>query len=174
MKSDRPIVGVVAQDPALEGPCGLTVRRWDAVPECVSIPVRSVAVFRWLGDAVARACRVGERLAFVTERDAFGPSVARKLGIAVGIVEGLLVDLNAVEAESRIDVVSAHWRTVLGKPTKDTIEAMPAPRRRAAWKAAAVAWAQREFGLELTHDAAESLAISEWYRRKYHGKRGKK
>jgi hypothetical protein len=128
------------------------------------MPVRSVRLFRELGDAVVEACPPGCRLAFVAERDAFGPSVARKLGICIGIVEGLLVDMQAVAAESRIDVTSSQWRRVFHAEERRRVEALKtSTARRKAWKALAVAWAQQRFGLELGPDAAEALAISEWF-----------
>ncbi len=177
IQDPRPVVGVVAQDPAYTGLCGLVVRRfttgtgvYDAtLVHATSIHVRSPKLFRWLGDAVAACCRPGERLAFVAEGNAYGSlSVARQLGIAIGIVEGTVVDCNAVAAESRVDVDTRVWRTVF------TAKALAAGRkahpgnskvnRRNALKAAAVWWAKQTFGLELGPDAAEALAISEWAR----------
>lgn len=165
---DRPVVGVVSLDPAYAGPAGIVVRSTLEPPRAAlwtrAMPVRSTRLFRELGDALVAICRPGERLAFVAERDAFGPSVARKLGIATGIVEGLLVDLNAVAPESRVDVASHVWRKVLGRGAAERVGAYKtATARRKAWKREAVGWAQRVHGLELGPDAAEALAISEWW-----------
>ncbi len=171
----RPIVGGVSIDPAYSGPCGLAVRRWstgggelDRV-HVIALPVRSLKLFRWLGDAVCSIVRPGERLQFIAEADAFGGhAVARKLGIAVGIVEGTVVDLNAVPPGDRLDVTTKQWRTVLGRRRLDAVERLKsATVRRKALKEAAVDWAREEFGLELVADAAEALAINEWARRRH-------
>lgn len=171
----RPIVGGVSVDPAYSGPCGLAVRRWTTggghldVTHVIALPVRSLKLFRWLGDAVCSIVRPGERLQFIAEADAFGGhAVARKLGIAVGIVEGTLVDLNAVPAGDRLDVTTKVWRTILGRARLARVERLKSAKaRRKALKDAAIDWAREEFGLELTADAAEALAINEWARRRH-------
>ena len=168
---DRPVVGVVAMDPAYSGNTGLVVRAKDLkagevhtgrlFPFC--LPVRSTRLFRELGDAVVAVCPPGSRLDFVVEENAYR-GVARKLGIAIGIVEGLLVDCGAVAPESRIDVTTKQWRRVLGREVAARIERIKTQAgRRAAWKAAAVRWALDKFGLELEADAAEALVISQWW-----------
>ena len=127
---DRPIVGVVALDPAGEtGDCGLVVWGRDAwrdsshVDEAVrraSQPAwwvgnpMSVAAFQWLGTEVAGLCPQATRVLLVAESDAFGPSVARKLGIGIGGLQGLLLDLNAISVRSRVDVASVTWRAAVG------------------------------------------------------------
>lgn len=119
-----------------------------------------VGIYRWLGDTLASVCRPGERVVLVTEADAFGSlTVARQLGIAVGVVEGLLLDLNALDPDTRVDVRTATWRQVLGKlkPHKGA--------GRAAQKAAAVAWVKATHGVEMPHDAAEAVCIAEWWAR---------
>lgn len=134
---DRPIVAVVSMDPAGEtGECGLCVwgrqdwyfvdasvgseqQRPDAAPRA-HLPrlwsgnPLSAAAFMWLGTEVAAACRQAERVLFVAESDAFGPSVARKLGIGIGALQGLLLDLNAIPPKSRVDVASVTWRDACG------------------------------------------------------------
>lgn len=171
----RPIVGGVSVDPAYSGPCGLAVRRWstgggelDRV-HVIALPVRSLKLFRWLGDAVCSITRPGERLQFIAEADAFGGhAVARKLGIAVGIVEGTLVDLNAVPPADRLDVTTTQWRTVLGRARLERVAKLRSVKaRRRALKEAAVDWAREEFGVELAPDGAEALAINEWARRRW-------
>lgn len=170
----RPVVGAASIDPAYSGPCGLVVRRWSTgtglldAGSCIALPVRSPKLFRWLTEAVAKVCRPGERLAFIAEADAFGGhAVARKLGIAIGIVEGTLVDCNAVAPESRVDVYTSQWRSVLGRARLAKVEQLKSrPARRKALKAAAVDWARETFGVELAPDAAEALAINVWAERK--------
>lgn len=174
MTPERKLVGVVAVDPAYSGPCGITVRRFERdvdVAHVVALSVRSPKLFRWLGDVVCANCGAGEQLAFVVESDAFGGhAVARKLGIGIGIIEGTLVDMQAVEAETRIDVATQTWRTVLGRMPKGRgLPKSPAARRKAL-KQAAIDWARETFGFELTADAAESLAISEWFRATHYDK----
>jgi hypothetical protein len=171
----RVVVGSIAVDPAHSGPCGLSVGRWGGkgfeVVHSTALQVRSMRLFRWLGEAITACVRPGERLLFAAEADAFGGhAVARKLGIAVGIVEGTAVDLNAVAPESRIDVFTRQWRRVLGtKRLAACATHKTKAARRRALKAAAVDWALEKFGLELEPDAAEALAINEWLRRKHAG-----
>lgn len=113
---DRPIVGAVCLDPAYaeSSRSGVAVGRWGETPVSTGRDVFTHWFFRWLGDAVVATCRPGERLVLVTESTAFGPSIARKLGMACGCVEGLLIDLNAVEPRTRVDVSERVWRKQLG------------------------------------------------------------
>lgn len=155
--SDRAIVGVVGHDPARTGPCGLAILAHPTLkpgrpPMVRQGPVMSQATFKWLGEAVADLCRPGERVLLVCESDAFGPSVARALGMSVGAVEALLLCINAIEPETRVDVSQATWRrAVLPK----------LPRGRDALKAAAVRECRRRYSMPgLGADEAEALLIA--------------
>jgi hypothetical protein len=147
-------------DAAYTGRTGLAVIALEpelpatARPAVWSGDARSVECFRWLGSEVAKRTKAGERAQLIVESDAFGPSVARKLGIAIGNIEGLLVDLNATPPGTRVDVASATWRrVVLGKSL---------PKGRKALKDAARAHVSMRWGLDLDADAAEALCILEW------------
>ncbi len=155
---DRPIVGVVGMDAAGEtGVCGLCVvsldgkyREWYAGP-----PV-DARTFRWLGERVAKLCAPGERVVMVAEMDAFGPSIGRKLGIGIGAIQGLLLDLNAIAPLTRVDIASVTWRGSAG---------IKRGMGRAEAKRAAIAAAVPIIGFETYADAAEAIHIAEWGRR---------
>lgn len=155
---DRPIVGVVGMDAAGEtGTCGLCVVRLDGVGrEWMAGPPVDARTFRWLGERVARLCAPGTRVVMVAEKDAFGPSVGRKLGIGIGAIQGLLLDLNAIAPLSRVDIASVTWRGPSG---------IPRGLGRAASKAAAIQVALPFTGVPVAADAAEAILIAEWGRR---------
>lgn len=112
---DRPIVGAVVLDPAYVGPAGLAVGRWGTSPASWQGDIFTTSATRWLGDAVCAVCKPGERLVLVAEASAYGGfGIARMLGIAVGVAEGCLIDLNAVEPRTRVDVMAQTWRGGLG------------------------------------------------------------
>lgn len=81
--------------------------------------------------------------------------MARKLGIGVGVVEGLLLDLNALDSDSRVDVATSTWRAA----TSGNGGGREAAKRRC------VAWARKLYGLseDPTVDAAEAMGIATWY-----------
>lgn len=113
---DRPIVGAVALDPAYVAATGFAVGRYDEPSRLRSWSGSwcSPVTYRRLGDAVVEMCRPGERLELVVENTAYGAKVARMFGIVIGAVEATLLDLNAVEPNTRIDVGAGKWRTGLG------------------------------------------------------------
>lgn len=116
----------------------------------------SVESQRWLGDRVSEVCRPGERVVFVAENTAFGGhAVARKLGIGVGVVEGLLLDLNAIDPDSRVDVATNAWRAA----TSGNGGGRDRAKRRC------VAWARAMYGLaeDPAVDAAEAIGIATWW-----------
>lgn len=161
---DRPIVGAVVLDPAYSGPSGLAVGRWDTTPASWQGDILTTGATRWLGDAVTDVCRPGERLVFVAESSAFGGfGVARMLGIAVGAAEGLLIDLNAIEPRTRVDVAAQTWRAALGiRVPRKGVRGQLA--RRQALKLQAVERA-RDIDPHITLrevDRAEALAIWTW------------
>jgi hypothetical protein len=126
--------------------------------------VTDVGVYRWLGDQVSEVCLPGERVVLVSERDSFGSlSVARQLGIAIGVVEGLLLDLNALDPDSRVDVPTSTWRAMLGAHKPSFTADMPKAARRGALKQAAISHVLARFGARLPHNAAEAVCIAEWY-----------
>lgn len=150
---DRPIVGVVGMDAAGEtGTCGLCVvsvegrtRDWYAGP-----PV-DARTFDWLGKRVAKLCPPGTRVIMFAESDAFGNGNGRKLGIGVGAVQGLLLDLNAIAPLSRVDLASRTWRAHAGITVVG----------RAECKAAAVKKAYPYVGATIPADGAEAVLIAE-------------
>lgn len=171
----RPVAAIIAQDPAYSGPSGLAVLvRGPVVPQPAkkrrgvdlpplahaqgvylhahwNAPVLTAAAMRWVGERCAEVCRPGERLVFAAEATVFGGrSVCRKLGIGVGAVEGLLVDLNAIDEESRVDWSVQSWRAACGIPKG-------LGRKRA--KLRAIKEAKRLFGVELYDDEAEAALI---------------
>lgn len=154
---DRPIVGVVALDPAYTGASGLCVmaapKYADRLPTPAWRQATQVddATFRWLWTTTAALCRPGERLQFVAESDAFR-GVARMLGITIGRIEGILLATHAIEPDARVDVSQATWRAEL-----DT-----RPKGRGALKKAAVRTVRRRFGIEMPSDAAEATLIALW------------
>lgn len=159
---DRPVVGVVWCDPSVpgsaKGQTGLAVYGWEAkVPSWYSgVPISQEA-FRWLGRRVARICKRGERVLYAAEKDAFGPSVGRGLGISVGVFEGLLVDLNAIATDTRLDIASVTWRRGAGVDAKG----------RDAVKAQAVKLARAQLGPRatgITDHAAEAVLAATWLR----------
>lgn len=163
---DRPIVGAVCLDPAYaeSSRSGVAVGRfdqgenrladWYKGPISGSFDVFTHRFFRWLGDAVVSVCQPGERLVLVAESTAFGPSIARKLGMACGCVEGLLIDLNAVEPRTRVDVSERVWRRKLGF---DGV-GRTALKRQALERARDIKPGLRDS----EHDEAEALCIWLW------------
>lgn len=176
----RPIAGILGMDPAYSGPAGLAVlvrgpvleatvkprgkaaKDYVPVPEAHqqgvylhahrNAPVLTAGAMRWLGERAAEVCRPGERLLFATESTTFGGrDVCRKLGIGVGAVEGLLVDLNAIDEESRLDWACQSWRSACGIPKG-------LGRKRSKLKA--IKRAQELFGVELYDDAAEAACVA--------------
>jgi hypothetical protein len=149
-------------DPAYTGPCGIAILT-RPTPDVVPIvhahrscQITDVATTRWLGDKVSEVCRPGERIVFVTEDTAFGGhAVARMLGIAVGIVEGLLVDLNALDPDSRVDVATRTWRAAL--------PGVGNGGGRTAAKQRAVRWVESAYGITMPVDAAEAACIATWW-----------
>ncbi len=157
----RPIAAVVGFDPAYTGPCGfgiLTRPDPDKQPVLHShrtCQITEVATTRWLGDQLSEICRPGERVLFVTESTAFGGhAVARMLGIAVGYVESVLTDLNAMDPDSRVDVATRTWRAGIGIGNGGG---------RAAAKRRAIAWVEAAYGLTLPVDSAEAVCIASWW-----------
>lgn len=146
---------IIGHDPAYSGPNGLCVRRGDDVHLWAG-PLWDAT--DWLGPFLAERMAPDERAVYVAESTAFGPSVARKLGIAVGVIEGFLVDVNAIEAHTRVDVATKSWRAAC--PFK-------VPAGRAAAKAACTRAARAALGRDdVGPDAAEAYWLTEWYRRK--------
>lgn len=169
--ADRPLVTLIAMDPAYTGDTGLAVIGLEpsgvrGQPEVWAGPARSAECFRWLGETVARLTPRGTRAHLVTESDGYGPGIARKLGIAVGAVEGLLLDLNAIVPGTREDVSSGTWRRALWGRSG-------VPKGRDAKKAKAQRHALKRWGIpDLGPDASEALCILEWaLRRHHHGDR---
>lgn len=166
---DRPITVIIAMDAAYSGPTGLALARIDgtdrgvggAPPRYTQGPVLAgTDMQRWLGLQVAELIKPGERGLLVVESDAFGPSVARKLGIAIGVVEGLLLDIGAIAPQSRIDVASVTWRSEMGVVAKG---AGRAAAKRAAVMRMTSTLAER-WGIvqPLAVDEAEALFILSW------------
>ena len=165
------VAAVVGLDPAYSGPLGLAVltkpgKELPVVHANGTFAAMELGIQRWLGDVLSAVCRPGERVVLVAEQDAFGGcGVARKLGIGIGIVHGLLLDLNALEPSygerGRIDVQSSTWRSVLPRGARHPKGS--AKERRAALKAAAVAYVLERFGLNLPSDAAEAVCIATWW-----------
>lgn len=169
---NRPIAAVVGLDPAYSGNAGLAILVRPQLPSGAglatlhayrSCKLLDVATQRWLGDTIAEVCRPGECVAFVCESDAFGGhAVARKLGIGIGIVQGLLLDLNATDPDGRVDVATSTWRTVVKLPRGRG--RIVKGEGRALAKARAVAFAEYRFGLTgMPVDAAEAACIAEWW-----------
>lgn len=175
--ADRPLTTIVALDAAYSGMTGLAVGRLDEPSSHVrwwSGLALGTEMSEWLGPVVAELTPPGSRAVLVAEADAFGPSVARKLGITIGAVEGLLLDLNAVVQGTRLDVQSRTWRSgTWGAAEVKRVAGLGKAKARKEWKAKAVARA-----LELlapfrpdpsgnwTHDAAEALVILDWAKQK--------
>ncbi len=153
---ERPIVAIVGLDPsyAKDGAGGLCVLPVDGRPlHHRQSRIIDTATARWLGDAVAGVCRPGERCILVAESTAYGGAgIARKLGMSVGAIELLLLDLNAIEPDTRIDVATNTWRTELKKRLKG----------REAWKKAARDYVRARFGLEMRSDEAEATVMAAW------------
>lgn len=168
---DRPIAGVVWCDASvpgsLKGKTGLAVapiiqgmKAWvpgGHDPLWMSGAPMSQVTFRWLGDAVSRVCGKGERIIFAAESDAFGNGIGRGLGLAIGAMEGLLIDLNAVTPGTRLDVASRTWRAGAGVTAVGRPEA----------KAQAMLLALRLLGTSegLDHNAAEAVLAACWLRK---------
>lgn len=153
---DRPIVGVVGLDPARVGPGGLAVLPHPTLKPGHVLQHRqglivTEATSDWLGEACAALCRPGERVLLVCESDAFGPSIARQLGMAVGAMEMLLLDLHAIEPETRVDVSQATWRRAVFAKL---------PKGRKVLKRAAVAEVERRYGVRMGEDEAEATLIA--------------
>lgn len=108
----------------------------------------------------------GSRAVLVVESDAFGPSVARKLGIAIGAVEGLLIDINAIVPGTRRDVASVTWRKAT-LPAGTRGEGRAAAKRAAVGRATAMLKERYGIAVDLPVDAAEALLILEWARGQY-------
>lgn len=166
---DRPIVGVVGMDVAYSGKSGFCVLPHPVLKPGFALQWReglsiTEATSTWLGEACASLCRPGERLLFVAEADAFGgQAVARKLGMAVGAIEGLLLDLHAIEPDTRIDAYQATWRrATLTVPATPGGKVRPLPRGRATLKRAAIAEAERRYGIRMPEHAAEGTLIATW------------
>lgn len=178
----RPVAALVGLDPAYSGPAGLAVlvrgasmpaterpkqrkarAAWTQTPEAHqegvylhahrNAPVLTAAAMRWVGERCAEVCRPGERIVFASEATAFGSkSVCRKLGIGVGAVEGLLVDLNAIDEESRVDFAAKTWRSLAG---------IAAGGGRLKLKERAIRRAEELFGVVgLYDDEAEAACIA--------------
>lgn len=160
----RPVAAIVGLDPAYSGPTGLSVlvRTKDGGVKLHahgSFPALELGIQRWLPDVVAQVCRPGERVVLVSECDAFGGhAVARKLGIGIGVVQGLLTDLNAIDPDSRVDVSQGTWRKL-----------MPGFKHgmgRAAAKACAIKWVESTYKVTMPADEAEAVVIASWYSKK--------
>lgn len=178
----RPVAAILGMDPAYSGPAGLAVlvrgpvleavpkprsrklaKDYVPVPEAHqqgvylhahrNAPVLTAAAMRWVGERCAEVCRPGERIIFASEATVFGGrTVCRKLGIGVGAVEGLLIDLNAIDEESRVDLQVKSWRSACGIPSG-------LGRQRA--KQRAIKRAAELFGVEgLYDDEAEAACIA--------------
>jgi hypothetical protein len=169
----KPVAAIVALDGAYSGNAGIAVLTrpepgGSFVHAYRDAPLLNVATQRWLGDQVNAVCRPGERVVLVAEQDAFGGmGVARKLGIGIGSVEGLLIDLNAMEEDTRVDVTTTTWRTVV-ELRDGTRIAKGGGRPRA--KALAIAYVNERFGLALQGNnvnAAEAICIGCWYDREH-------
>lgn len=169
----KPIAAVVALDAAYSGRAGVAILTRSEpggpfVHAYRDAPLLNVATQRWLGDQVNAVCRPGERVVLVAEQDAFGGmGVARKLGIGIGSVEGLLIDLNAMEEGTRVDVTTTTWRTII--ELADGTRVVKGQGRTRA-KGLAIAYANERFGLSLEGDnmnAAEAICIGCWYDREY-------
>lgn len=110
----------------------------------------------WLEARVAEVCRPGERVVLVAESTAFGGhAVARKLGIGVGVVEGCLLYINALDPDSRMDVATNAWRAATSGNGGG----------RARAKRRCVSWARAMYGLteDPPVDAAEAIGIATWW-----------
>jgi hypothetical protein len=161
---DRPIRLIVALDPAYTGPCGVCALPLggDLAPDYSGayhwqgVMLRE-ASFRGIADAVAERLNPGERALFVTESDAFGPSVARKLGMSTGALEGLLIDIGAMQEGTRLDVSQATWRR--------GILPRPIPVGRTKLKRAAMKYAAELYQRELRADEAEAALIAAYIAR---------
>ncbi len=153
---ERPVVAIVGLDPSYskDGAGGLCVLPVDGRPlHHRQSRIIDTACARWLGDAVAGVCAPGTRCILVAESTAFGGAgVARKLGMSVGAIELLLLDLNAIEQDTRIDVATNTWRTELRKKLKGA----------EAWKKAARDYVRKRFGIEMKTDEAEATVIACW------------
>jgi hypothetical protein len=112
----RPVAGVVALDPAVRGDLGLCVwpRGADAPLDWYAGRAFDHRTTMWLGTTVARLCTPGTRVIFTAESNAFGARVSRALGRAVGCIEGLLVDINAMAPGTLVDVSAYTWRAHAG------------------------------------------------------------
>lgn len=153
--STRPIAAVVGMDPAYKGDAGLCVWRVgaDAPHEWYSGPAIDARTFMWLGNRVAEVCEPGTRVVLAVESNAYGSGIARQLGRAAGAIEGLLVDLNAIESGSVIDVAASEWRRAAG---------LEGVTGRAALKRAAVNKAAEYAGSAtgMDHNAAEATLLT--------------
>lgn len=167
-REGRPVAAIVALDPAYSGDMGIAIlvrppstANGLAIHSWRSAPPLSVATQRWVGERVSEVCRPGERIVLVTESDAFGgQAVARKLGIGVGSIEGLLLDLNAMDPDSRVDVSQGTWRKVIrladGSRAKKGLG-------REALKAMARAYVLERFEVSMPEHAAEAVGVGCWY-----------
>lgn len=158
---DRQVAAVVWVDPSTEtGRTGIAVCAINATgdePTAIYAyggPPMSTVTFRWLGETVAAVCGQGERVILGAEQDAYA-GVARALGVTVGALEGLLLDLNAVAAGSRVDVQSVTWRNGAG------IRARGRPAKKA--QALAIAKAGGWVRDDAQHDEAEAACASVWF-----------
>lgn len=178
---DRPIAGVVFCDPSVPGSLkgktgiavvgiGVQVDHYvvGASPKWMSGAPMSQVTFRWLGDAVSAICGKGERIIFAAESDAFGNGIGRGLGLAIGAMEGLLIDLNAVTPGTRLDVASVTWRA--GAGVSAAVKANPDPELSGRENAKAHAVRMATVLLNgitpgLDHNAAEAVLAACWLRK---------
>jgi hypothetical protein len=151
----RPIAGVVGLDPAVRGDLGLAV--WacgaDAPLDWYAGKAFDSCTTLWLGSAVSRLCQPGERVVFAAESNAFGARVSRALGRAVGSIEGMLVDINAMTPGTLVDVSAYTWREDAGIANVKGRTAL-----KAAAVEAALPWATMATGMPV--DAAEAFLLA--------------
>lgn len=166
----RPIAAVVGLDAAYSGPAGLSVlaRKPDGAVFLAGWrtgSLREVGTYRWLGDVLGGSeavCRPGERVVLVAESDAFGGmAVARKLGRGVGAIEGLLLDLNATDPDSTVDVTTTTWRTAIRLADG---RGCPKGIGRVVAKQRAIEFVEERYGVAgMPVDAAEATCIATWW-----------
>lgn len=167
MQDSRPISTILSLDPGTVA--GIAIRGMGSgAPEVYEGSVYDRDTYSWITQRLSRYSVPEQRTLFVVENNAYGGlHIAKSLGKCIGVVEGLLLDIGAIQSdEDVVEVAAVTWRP---QEVLDAAESAAGDRRKALKKAAVRVVFDR-YKLALGPDGAEAVLINDWAKETINGR----